>query len=68
MSDAQRNNVLAGVDDFTHVRCGLDDTMMAACAQLLDISRGKSCSLRDASEIKALEYIATPYRRVGSWP
>lgn len=68
LNEEQRNNVTLGADEETHVRFGLEDTMIAACSQVLEIATEKNCSLRDAAYIKALEDIATSYRRAGTWP
>lgn len=68
LSKSQMDNVIAGADEETHVRSGLEDTMIAASAQVLEISNEKQCSLRDAAYIKALEAIADTYRRAGQWP
>lgn len=68
MTEQQKSNVIAGADEETHVRSGLEDTMIAACAQVMAISREKNCTLRDAAYIKALEDVATSYRRGGTWP
>lgn len=68
MTKEQRSNVIVGADEETHVRSGLEDTMIAACAQVVDIASEKNCSLRDAAYIKALEDISTTYQRAGTWP
>lgn len=68
MSKDQKTNVIAGADEETHVRSGLEDTMVAACSQVIDISEEKNCSLRDAAYVKSLEAIADTYRRAGQWP
>lgn len=68
LSDKQRNNVVIGADEETHVRFGLEDTMIAACDQVVNIASEKQCTLRDAAYIKSLEDIATSYYRAGSWP
>lgn len=68
LSKDQRMRVVAGADEETHVRSGLEDTMIAACAQVMDIAQEKNCSLRDAAYIKSLEAIADTYRRAGQWP
>lgn len=68
LDEKQRSNIVVGADEETHVRCGLEDTMIAACAQVIGIAEEKNCTLRDAAYIKALEDIATSYRRAGTWP
>lgn len=68
LSKQQKNNVIAGADEETHVRSGLEDTMIAACEQVVDIAKEKNCSLRDAAYVKALESIAGHYSRAGNWP
>lgn len=68
LSDKQRSNVVSGADEETHVRFGLEDTMIAACDQVVEIAQNKNCNLRDAAYIKALEDIATSYYRAGTWP
>lgn len=68
MTQKQMDKVVAGADEETHVRSGLEDTMIAASGQVLDIAQEKNCSLRDAAYIKSLEAIADTYRRAGQWP
>lgn len=68
LSKQQKNNVIAGADEETHVRSGLEDTMIAACEQVVEIANLKNCPLRDAAYIKALESIAEHYSRAGNWP
>ncbi|KAI0563983.1 Glutamate dehydrogenase [Gracilaria domingensis] len=68
LSGQQKSNVIAGADEETHVRSGLEDTMIAACSQVVEIAEEKKCSLRDAAYIKALETIAEHYCRAGNWP
>lgn len=68
ISDKQKENIIVGADEETHVRSGLEDTMVAATDQVLQISEQKNCSLRDAAYIKSLEAIADTYRRAGHWP
>lgn len=68
MTKEQIDNVIVGADEETHVRSGLEDTMIAACGQVMQIAREKKCSMRDAAYIKALEDIATSYTRAGTWP
>lgn len=68
LSQEQKDKVTAAADEETHVRSGLEDTMIAASAQVLDIAQEKNCSLRDAAYIKSLEAIADTYRRAGQWP
>lgn len=68
LNEKQRKNIVAGADEETHVRFGLEDTMIAACGQVVDIATERGCTLRDAAYIKALEDIATSYRRAGTWP
>lgn len=64
----QRSHVIAGADEETHVRSGLEDTMIAACAQVVEIAEEKNCTLRDAAYIKSLQAIADTYTRAGMWP
>lgn len=68
LNEKQRSNIVVGADEETHVRFGLEDTMIAACAQVIGIAEEKACTLRDAAYIKALEDIATSYKRAGTWP
>lgn len=68
LSDDQKENIVVGADEETHVRSGLEDTMTAATEQVLQISEEKNCSLRDAAYIKSLEAIANTYERAGQWP
>lgn len=68
LSGDQKENIVLGADEETHVRSGLEDTMIAATDQVLQISEEKNCSLRDAAYIKSLEAIADTYRRAGQWP
>lgn len=68
MSPNQKSNVIAGADEETHVRSGLEDTMVAACGQVIETASRKNCSLRDAAYVKSLEAIADTYRRAGQWP
>lgn len=68
LSEDQKNNLIVGADEEIHVRSGLEDTMIAASAQVMDIATDRSCTLRDAAYIKALEDIATSYQRAGTWP
>lgn len=68
MTQEQKDHVIVGADEETHVRSGLEDTMIAACGQVMEIADTKNCSMRDAAYIKALEDIATSYTRAGTWP
>lgn len=68
LSKDQKKNVIAGADEETHVRSGLEDTMTDACAQVVQIALKKNCSLRDAAYVKSLQAIAEHYRRAGQWP
>eukprot|EP00177_Eucheuma_denticulatum_P003295 GFKZ01005950.1.p1 GENE.GFKZ01005950.1~~GFKZ01005950.1.p1 ORF type:complete len:308 (+),score=46.47 GFKZ01005950.1:985-1908(+) len=68
LSDEQKENIVVGADEETHVRSGLEDTMIAASAEVLRIAEEKNCSLRDAAYVKSLEAIANTYRRAGQWP
>lgn len=68
LSKEQRENIVVGADEETHVRSGLEDTMIAASAQVIEIAQEKGCSLRDAAYVKSLEAIADTYRRAGQWP
>lgn len=68
LSPEEQKEVSLGADEETHVRFGLEDTMIAACAHVMDIAQEKGCSLRDAAYIKALQDIATSYKRAGTWP
>lgn len=68
LSDEQKENIVVGADELTHVHSGLEDTMIAASAQVLAIAEEKDCSLRDAAYVKSLEAIADTYRRAGQWP
>lgn len=68
LSDEQKENIVVGADEETHVRSGLEDTMIAASAEVLRIAEEKNCSLRDAAYVKSLEAIADTYRRAGQWP
>lgn len=68
MTAEQKSNVAVGADEETHVRSGLEDTMIAACAQVIEIAEEKQCTLRDAAYVKSLEDIANTYRRAGQWP
>lgn len=68
LSEAQKDHLIAGADEETHVKFGLEDTMIAACGQVMNIAAERSCTLRDAAYIKALEDIATSYKRAGTWP
>lgn len=68
LSAKDKCNIISGADEETHVRSGLEDTMIAACAQVLEISSEKNCPLRDAAYIKSLEDISHSYLRAGQWP
>ncbi|CAN8066764.1 unnamed protein product [Agarophyton chilense] len=68
LSKQQKSNMIAGADEETHVRSGLEDTMIAACDQIVEIAEKKNCSLRDAAYVKALESVAGHYDRAGNWP
>jgi glutamate dehydrogenase (NAD(P)+) len=63
-----RIELLQGPDEEDLVRSGLEDTMVSAFQEILEISQKKATDFRTAAFLSAIDKVARSYMELGIFP